>query len=158
MNGEFEQARALYRRGRAMLRELGQGVIAASTGIDIARVELLAGDLAAAEREIMRRLRVPEACGETYYLSTMAALLSRVVRDQGRDEEALDFHGSPRQRRRPTTSTRRRSWQLDPRADPRPRRRLVEAESLARSAVELSITDRCTAALRPTHCRTCRGT
>ncbi len=46
MNGEFDAARALYRRGRSLLRDLGQGVNAASTGIDLLSVELLAGDLA----------------------------------------------------------------------------------------------------------------
>jgi len=50
MNGQLGTARDLYRRGRAMLRDLGEGVYAASTGIDLARVELLGGDLAAAER------------------------------------------------------------------------------------------------------------
>ena len=29
--------------------------------------------------------------GETYFLSTMAAMLSRIVRDLGRDDEALDL-------------------------------------------------------------------
>ena len=43
MNGELEAARGLYRQGRAMLRDLGQGVTAASTGIDLAWVELLGG-------------------------------------------------------------------------------------------------------------------
>ena len=42
----------LYRRGRSLLRDLGQGVNAASTGSMWPGVELLAGDLAAAEREI----------------------------------------------------------------------------------------------------------
>ena len=46
MNGEFDKARALYRRGRDLLRELGQGLNAAATGIDVLIVELLAGDLA----------------------------------------------------------------------------------------------------------------
>ena len=89
MNGEFDQARELYRRGRGMLRDLGHGLNAASTGIDILLVELLAGDLAAAEREVMSDYDFLSRAGETFYLSTMAALLSRVVRDQGREEEAL---------------------------------------------------------------------
>jgi class 3 adenylate cyclase/tetratricopeptide (TPR) repeat protein len=89
MNGELQAARALYRRGRAMLRELGQGVLAASTGIDLALVELLGGDLALAEREVRQDYDFLTRAGESYYLSTVAALLSRLVRDQGRDEEAL---------------------------------------------------------------------
>jgi class 3 adenylate cyclase/tetratricopeptide (TPR) repeat protein len=89
MNGELEAARGLYRRGRATLRDLGQGVFAASTGLDLARVELHGGDLAIAEREVRTDYEFLARTGETYFLSTMAALLSRIVRDQGRDDEAL---------------------------------------------------------------------
>jgi ATP/maltotriose-dependent transcriptional regulator MalT len=89
MNGEFDEARRLYREGRAMLRELGQGVIAASTAIDVARVELLAGDLAAAEREVRADYDFLKQSGETYVLATLEGMLSRIVRDQGRDAEAL---------------------------------------------------------------------
>jgi len=89
MNGELAAARALYQRGRALLRDLGQGVNAASTGLDLARTELHGGDLALAEREVRRDYEFLAKAGETYYLSTMAALLSRLVRDQGRDDEAL---------------------------------------------------------------------
>ena len=89
MNGEIDQARVLYRRGRAILRDLGQGVNAASTGLDLARVELLAGDLALAETEVRADYEFLARMGETYFLSTMAALLSRIVRERGRDDEAL---------------------------------------------------------------------
>jgi ATP/maltotriose-dependent transcriptional regulator MalT len=91
MNGELEAARSLYRRARAVLRDLGQGVFAASTGVDLARVELLGGDLAFAEREVREDYALLAKMGETYVLSSMAALLSRLVRDQGRDDEALEF-------------------------------------------------------------------
>jgi ATP/maltotriose-dependent transcriptional regulator MalT len=89
MNGEIEEARALCRRGRATLRDLGQGVHAASTGLDLALVEILGGDLAFAEREARADYEFLATAGETYYLSSMAALLSRLVRDQGRDAEAM---------------------------------------------------------------------
>jgi tetratricopeptide (TPR) repeat protein len=91
MNGELEAARALYRRGRALLRDLGQGVNAASTGLDVARVELLDGDLMLAEREVLADYEFLKQRGETYFLSTMAALLSRILRDQRRDEEAMAY-------------------------------------------------------------------
>ncbi len=89
MNGEIDVARALMRRSRAMLRDLGQGVFVASTGIDLARVELQGGDLALAQREIRADCDFLAAKGETYFLSTLTALLARIVRDQGRDDEAL---------------------------------------------------------------------
>ena len=89
MQGELTRARELCRRSRATLRDLGQGVFAASTGLDLLLVELNGGDLALAEREVRGDFDFLTSVGETYTLSTMAALLSRVVRDQGRDEEAL---------------------------------------------------------------------
>ncbi len=89
MNGELKTARDLYRQSRAILRELGEGVNMASTGIDVILVELIGGDPAVAERETRADYQFLASIGETYYLSTMAALLSRVVRDQGRDDEAL---------------------------------------------------------------------
>lgn len=91
MNGELQAARSLCLRGRNLLRELGKGVFAASTGLDLARVELHGGDLALAEREVRADYEFLDHMGETYFLSTMAALLSRIVRDQGRDGEALEF-------------------------------------------------------------------
>jgi len=91
MNGEFDESRALYRRGRSLLRDLGQGLIAAGTGIDVLIVEMLAGDLAGAEREVMPDYEFLSQAGETYRRSTLAALLSRVVRNQGRDEDAMAY-------------------------------------------------------------------
>lgn len=91
MLGEFDHARTLYRRGRNLLRELGNGLLAASTGIDLLIVELLAGDLPRAEREVMPDYEFLRAAGETYRLSTIAALLSKVVRDQGRDADAMIY-------------------------------------------------------------------
>ena len=91
MNGDFDTARALCRRGRALSRELGQGVNAASTGMDLAQLELLAGDLAGGETEVRADYELLARMGETYYLATTAALLSRLARDQGRDADALVY-------------------------------------------------------------------
>jgi tetratricopeptide (TPR) repeat protein len=89
MNGEFEIARNLYREARALLRDLGQGLRLATASLDSGMVELLAGDPAAAERELRPDYDTLVAMGNSYSLSTMAALLARAVREQGRDEEAL---------------------------------------------------------------------
>jgi tetratricopeptide (TPR) repeat protein len=89
MNGELAVARELYQRGRSTLRELGQGVTAASTGLDLALVELHGGDMALAEREVRADFEFLEKAGETYFLSSMAAVLGRLARDQGRDDEAM---------------------------------------------------------------------
>jgi class 3 adenylate cyclase/tetratricopeptide (TPR) repeat protein len=89
MNGELAAARDLYKKSRTKLRDLGQGVFAASTACDVMLVELHGGDLALAESEVRADYAFLTKIGETYALSTMAALLSRVVRDQGRDVEGL---------------------------------------------------------------------
>ena len=89
MNGDFEKARVLYRRARSILRELGEGVRAASTGSDVLIIEMLAGDLSTAEREAREDYAFLERRGETFFLASLAALLARVVREQGRQEEAL---------------------------------------------------------------------
>ena len=91
MNGDFDDAREMCLRGRAVLRDLGQGVRAASPRRDLAAVELLAGDPAAAERELRPDCEMLEKMGETYFLSTMAACCARAVREQGRDDEALEL-------------------------------------------------------------------
>jgi class 3 adenylate cyclase/tetratricopeptide (TPR) repeat protein/ABC-type dipeptide/oligopeptide/nickel transport system ATPase component len=91
MNGEIAEARSLCQRGRSILRDLGQSVNTASTGSDLALVESLGGDLACAEREVRADLEFLASVGETYYRSTLTALLSRLVRDQGRDDEALEL-------------------------------------------------------------------
>ncbi len=138
MNGDFDQARSLYRRGRAMLRELGQGLNAAANGIDVLQVELLAGDLASAEREVMADLAFLERAGETFYLSTMAALLSRVVRDQGRDEDALVLSRKAEEATAADDVESLALWQSIRAPILARAGKIAEAESLARSAVELS--------------------
>jgi len=138
MTGDFVQGRTLYQRGRAMLRELGQGLNAAANGIDVLQVELLAGDLASAEREVTADFAFLERAGETFYLSTMAALLSRVVRDLGRDDDALILSRIAEGATAADDVESLALWQ-SVRAPILARAgRTEEAESLARSAVELS--------------------
>jgi tetratricopeptide (TPR) repeat protein len=54
-------------------------------------VELHGGDLALAEREARADFDFLAKMGETYYLSTIASLLAKVVRDQGRHGEAMEL-------------------------------------------------------------------
>ena len=91
MNGELMEARALYREARSVLRDLGQGVLSAACGRDVAVVELHGGDLALAERELRADVADLKERGEIYYLSTLIALLALIVREQGRDSEALEL-------------------------------------------------------------------
>jgi class 3 adenylate cyclase/predicted ATPase len=88
MRGDFAQARELYARARAVLSEIGGGVLGASTALDSSTVELLAGDPAAAERELVRDTELLERMGERYLLSTMDGILAQALVAQGRHAEA----------------------------------------------------------------------
>jgi class 3 adenylate cyclase/tetratricopeptide (TPR) repeat protein len=135
MNGGLDAARALYRRSRLMLRDLGQGVYAASTGIDLARVELLGGDLELARREVEVDCAFLAAQGETYFRSTMTALLARIAREQGRDDDALALSRAAEEATADDDMESQALWRMV-RAPLLARRgELVEAEALARAAL-----------------------
>src|SRR5205085_1905258 len=88
LDGDFERARDAYRRARAVLEDLGTNVLAASLSLDSHAVELLAGEPAAAERELRRDYEALDRMGEKYLLSTIAGLLAQALCAQGRYEEA----------------------------------------------------------------------
>ena len=91
MEGEFEAARDLYRRARAMLAELGPSVTANATSTESSRVEMLAGDVAAAERELRTDYDALDALGERYFRSTVAALLGSVLLELDDADQAGRF-------------------------------------------------------------------
>ena len=88
MRGDFDRARELCSRGRLMLQDIGLSVVAASRSQDSCIVEMLAGDPAAAERDLRRDFETLTEMGEAYLLSTIAGELARAVYAQGRVEEA----------------------------------------------------------------------
>ena len=137
MNGEVDTARDCYRRGRALLRELGSSLSAAATACDVLCVELIAGDLAGALREAMPDFEFLKGAGETYYMSTTAALISRAIREMGRDDDAMVFSRIAEDAAAVDDVESQALWQ-SVRAPILARAgQLVEAESLARSAVAL---------------------
>jgi class 3 adenylate cyclase/tetratricopeptide (TPR) repeat protein len=88
MRGEFDRARELYRGSRERLEDVRAGIAAARTSIDSSLVEMLAGDPAAAERELRLDRQALTALGESFYRFTVEGLLARAVLAQGRVEEA----------------------------------------------------------------------
>ncbi len=88
MDGDFDRARTVCGRARRLLAELGGVVLTASTALDASRIELLAGDPAAAEAALRRDYPALERVGERYYLASMAALLAQSLLAQGRTAEA----------------------------------------------------------------------
>ena len=139
MNGEFDVARALCRKGRAALHELGNGVMAAQTGVDFARIELLAGDLAGAERELRADFAFLRGAGETYVLSTVATVLARVMREQGRDDEALALSQEAEFAAADDDVDAQVQWRSVRAPILARRAQGAEAEALARRALELAL-------------------
>jgi class 3 adenylate cyclase/tetratricopeptide (TPR) repeat protein len=91
MRGEFDEARELYQRSRAILEDLGERVLAASRSVDSARVEMMAEDPEAAERQLRRDYESLDALGERYYLAGVAGLLAHALYLQGEYDEALEY-------------------------------------------------------------------
>jgi tetratricopeptide (TPR) repeat protein len=88
MGGDFERARELYAWERETLGSLGPSQMLSSTSLHSARVELLAGDPVAAEREARGDFDALGLIGETYFRSTVAGFLSRALLEQERDDDA----------------------------------------------------------------------
>ena len=91
MEGDFDEGRRLLAEQRAILEDLGLVLAAAATAERLAFVELLAGDPAAAEREVRRGYETLERLGETTSLSTLAAVVAHALVAQERHDEALSF-------------------------------------------------------------------
>ena len=109
MNGDFDQGRSLYKRGRAMLRELGQGLNAAANGIDVLQVELLAGDLAGAEREVMADLAFLDVRAKPFISRRWPHCCHVLCATRVEMTMRSSSHASPKKRPQPTTSSRWRS-------------------------------------------------
>jgi class 3 adenylate cyclase/tetratricopeptide (TPR) repeat protein len=91
MQGAFDHARTLVARGRALLEELDLDVEVARIDLEAWRVEMLSGNLDAAEREARKAYELLEAHGEKYLLSTVAGSLAQTLlqRNGSLDEAEL---------------------------------------------------------------------
>jgi class 3 adenylate cyclase/tetratricopeptide (TPR) repeat protein len=137
MRGDFGVARDLYTQARLMLVDLGRSVVAASTAQQSCQVEMLAGDPAAAERELRRDLAELEEMGEKYFLSTTVGELARAVYAQDRYAEAEALTRTAEELSAEDDVTSQALWR-SVRAKALARRGLGdEAEGLARDAVAL---------------------
>jgi class 3 adenylate cyclase/tetratricopeptide (TPR) repeat protein len=88
MDGGFERARELSARARDVLEDLGLGVEVARVGFESWRVEMLAGDLLAAERVLKVSHASLLELGERYFLATVAGWLGQTSYALGRYDEA----------------------------------------------------------------------
>ena len=137
MQYEFERARELYTRARAMFEELGLHVDASTLSLSSAHVELLAGNPEAAERELRRGYDHLAALGERYLLSSVAGLLAEALFDAERFEEAEDAALATEELADESDVDAQSLWRTTRAKILAQRGSLAEAEALAREAVEL---------------------
>jgi class 3 adenylate cyclase/tetratricopeptide (TPR) repeat protein len=88
MRGSFVEARELVSRGRAMLEDLGLRARVARVAHEAWRVEMLAGDVGNAERELRGGYDLLVELGEKYLRSTLGGLLGQTLYELGRLDEA----------------------------------------------------------------------
>jgi ATP/maltotriose-dependent transcriptional regulator MalT len=137
MQGDFEQARALYRESTALLDELGLRFRRAVRSLVGAEIESLAGDLAAAERELRHGYETLEEMGERGVRAVLAAFLADVLCERGKDDEAERLAGIAAEIVEPSDLVPH-ALERAVRARVLARRGDETAEALAREAVELA--------------------
>ncbi len=138
MTGDFDEARVLYARARDMLGDLGPSVTAASSSIERSRVEILAGDLAAAEADLRADDAALGAMGEQYFRSTVDALLALVLVEAGRFTEADGFATSAQGLADPDDTLSQVVWRLAQARILANDGRTAEGVAMAAVAVELA--------------------
>jgi tetratricopeptide (TPR) repeat protein len=88
MAGDFTRARDRWTGSRQRLEDVGLGVTAAMVTMYRGLIELMAGSPEKAEPDLAAAYTVLEDTGERSRLATIAALLARVLYEQGRYDEA----------------------------------------------------------------------
>jgi tetratricopeptide (TPR) repeat protein len=135
LNGEFEEARELYRRARHLREDLGATVLAASTSLTSGRVELLAGDASAAEADLRRDDATLAAIGERYLRPVVMATLAQAVYVQEQHREADELAITASQLAAEDDVEAQALWRLVRAKVLSQRGDGLEAERLAREAV-----------------------
>jgi class 3 adenylate cyclase/tetratricopeptide (TPR) repeat protein len=138
MTGRFDEAREWGSRGMTILAELGLNQRLAGGRVRLADVELLAGEPKAAEHELMTAFDALESSGDRSGAIAIAADLAHVLYVQGRFAEAERWAALGRNVLESNdVMTRVVGLAIDARLAAHANRH-VEAEALARRAVEIS--------------------
>jgi class 3 adenylate cyclase/tetratricopeptide (TPR) repeat protein len=139
MQGRFDAARDLIAQAKALAEELGlEFMLSGRLALQAGTVELLAGDAAAAERELRPGCEALERMGNWAQLATLAPRLADALFVQGGDEEALRLTELVERIARPQDADPQIAWRRV-RAKLLARRGDVEeAERLAREATALA--------------------
>jgi tetratricopeptide (TPR) repeat protein len=138
MSGRFEEARALFEQGRAILADLGlRSWLFGQTHVT-GEAELLAGDPVAAEREFRLGYDAFGKLGEIGIRSTSASYLADSLYRQGKYEEADRYATTCRDMSSPEDVMSQVGWRLTAARLHARSGEVEEAEQLAREAVELA--------------------
>ena len=86
--GDVELGREKLERSKAICRELGIAYGLAEAHMAGSELEVLAGDLPAAERELRDAIRVADEMDADHYVALYRLRLARVLIDQGRHDDA----------------------------------------------------------------------
>jgi class 3 adenylate cyclase/tetratricopeptide (TPR) repeat protein len=141
MQGRFDKARESASRAKTLAEEHGLQVLLDShTRPAAGYVELVAGDAAAAERELRAACEGTERVGELGFLSSIVPLLVDALLAQGRDDEALQAteRWRPERLTVPEDADAQAGWRRVRAVTMARRGELEEAERLAREAVEIA--------------------
>jgi DNA-binding SARP family transcriptional activator len=138
MQGDFEEARRLVERDRALLEELGLRMGLALAADCYGWIELLAGEPAHAAREFRAGLQMTEDMGDSATGSSLLAMLALAEYENGRLGEALRA-SKLSQELAPFDDAHSQMLWRGPQAKVLARRgRTKDAEALAREAVALA--------------------
>ena len=139
MRGEFEPARELLDRARAIQLDLGMSLsYAAGTAMIGGIVEMLAGDPVTAEKRMRVGYEILVSMGEKGYLSTLVGYIAEAIYLQGRFEEAEQAAREARELSAPEDLESQRLWRSVTAKVLARRGEFEEAEHLAWEALELA--------------------
>ena len=137
MQGEFEHARGLAARSRAVFDELGLQMETARLGMDTGALERLAGNLDGAATELRRAYDALDAVGERFALSTVAGFLAQTLFERGELEEASAFCDRSRELTTAADIATQALWRYVRGRIMARRGETAEAEPIVREAIEL---------------------
>ena len=135
MEGRFDEARDLVRRARERLEDVGLRLRAAFVAESAGYLEHLAGDHAAAERELRRGYETGLELGEQAFTATVGALIAHELAEQDRLEEAEELVRSSAEAGAEGDLTTHIVWRGAKALVLAARDELEEAERLVRDAV-----------------------
>jgi class 3 adenylate cyclase/tetratricopeptide (TPR) repeat protein len=138
MRGEFDRARARCAESRAILEELGQKLRAVALQGYVATVELLAGDLVAAESLFRSALDTLQPLGERPNVRLIAARLADVLVQLDRPDEAERLVALSRETVPPDDVGTRVRWRIALAGVLARRREYESAQAVAGEAVAIA--------------------